>query len=173
MIQEYNTYRILQLFFDQPTKHFQLREIGRLLNLGMPSVINHVKKLEKQELIKKEKNGVYDSYISSGSALFKTYKRNDILLRIHQSGLIDFLDDALMPDTVVLFGSCSRGEDIETSDIDLFVIASEKDIDLKKFEKKLKRKISLHFEEKISGVPKELLNNIVNGIVVFGYLKVF
>ncbi len=173
MIQEYNTYRILQLFFDQPTKHFQLREIARLINLGMPSVINHVKKLEKEGFVKKEKNGVYDSYISSGGALFKTYKRNDILLRVHQSGLIECLEDALMPDAIVLFGSCSRGEDIETSDIDLFLVAKEKDIELKKFENKLKRKISLHFEQNASKVPKELLNNIINGTVLFGYLKVF
>ena len=173
MIQKYNAYRILQLFFDQPTKHFQLREVGRLLNLGMPSVINHMKRLEKQELVKKEKTGVYDSYISSGSGLFKVYKRNDILLRIHQSGLIEYLEGALMPDVIVLFGSCSRAEDIEASDIDLFLIANEKDIDLKKFEKVLKRKISLHFEQNVSKVPKELLNNIINGIVVFGYFKVF
>ena len=173
MIQKYNTYRILQLFFDQPTKHFQLREISRLINLGMPSVINHVKNLEKQRLVKKERFGVYDSYISSGSDLFKVYKRNDILLRIHQSGLIECLEDALMPDAIVLFGSCSRGEDIETSDIDLFLVAEEKDIDLKKFEKVLKRKISLHFEQYVSKVQKELLNNIINGTVLFGYLKVF
>jgi predicted nucleotidyltransferase len=74
---------------------------------------------------------------------------------------------------LVLFGSCARGEDIETSDLDLLVVAKEKEVDLKKFESALKRKISLHFEENVSQIPKELLNNIINGIVVFGYLTVF
>lgn len=173
MLQEYTTYRILKLFFDQPTRHFQLREISRMLKLGMPSVINHIKKLEKEGFIKKEKRGVYESYISSGSDLFKVYKRNDILLRIYESGLIDFLADEFMPDAIVLFGSCARGEDIETSDVDLLVVAKEKEVELKKFESALKRKISLHFEENVSEIPKELLNNIVNGIVVYGYLTVF
>jgi len=143
-----------------------------MLKLGMPSVSNHVKKLEKLNFIKKEKRGVYESYVSSGNDLFKIYKRNDILLRIHSAGLIDFIVDKFVPDAIVLFGSASRGEDIETSDIDLLVIAKEEEISLRQFEEKLKRKIALHFEPKISDIPKELLNNVINGIVVYGYLKV-
>ena len=173
MLQNYTTYRILQLFFDFPTKHFQLREICRILKLGMPSVRNHVKKLEKQGFIKKEKKGVYESYVSTKNDAFKIYKRNDILIRIHESGLVDFLADTFVPDSITLFGSASRGEDIESSDIDLFLMAKEKKIDLKKFEDKLKRKITLHFESNVSEIPKELLNNIINGIVIYGYLQVF
>jgi hypothetical protein len=57
--------------------------------------------------------------------------------------------------------------------VDLLVVSKEKEVDLKKFESALKRKISLHFEENVSEIPKELLNNIVNGIVLYGYLTVF
>lgn len=49
-LQNYTTC-ILQLFFDYPTKHFQLREICRTLNLGMPSVRNHVKRLESKKFV--------------------------------------------------------------------------------------------------------------------------
>ncbi|MBI2583479.1 MAG: nucleotidyltransferase domain-containing protein [Candidatus Aenigmarchaeota archaeon] len=173
MIQNYITYRIVTLFFDYPARHFQLREISRILKLGLPSVRNHVRQLEKEGLLKKEKRGVYYSYASSGSDVYKIYKRNDLLIRLHASGLVEFIADAFVPDAIILFGSASRGEDIEASDIDLFLVAKEKDVELKNFEKKLHRKISLHFEEKISDIPKELLNNIINGIVVYGYLKVF
>ena len=138
----------------------------------MPSVINHVKKLEKEGFIKKINGGVYESYISNKTEEFKLYKRNDILIRLQKSGLIEFLVDTFIPDTIVLFGSASRGEDIEESDIDLFIVAKEKEIDLKDFGKCLKRNISIHFEEKISDVPKELLNNIANGVVLYGYLRV-
>jgi len=173
MIQKYTTYKILRLFFDFPTKRFQLREICRILKMGMPSVKNHIIRLEAGGFIKKEKKGIYVSYVSSRADIFKLYKRNDILLRLHESRLVDFLAETFVPDAIVLFGSASRGEDIETSDIDLLVVAKEKDIDLKKFEKKLNRKISLHFEDDIPKIPKELLNNVINGIVVSGYLKVF
>ena len=144
-----------------------------MLKLGMPSVINHVKKLEKEGLIEKKKRGVYESYVSGKNDLFRIYRRNDLLLRMHESGLIDFLAEEFMPDAIVLFGSCARGEDIETSDIDLLVVSKEKEVRLKKFESVLKRKISLHFEENVSEIPKELLNNIINGMVLHGYLTVF
>jgi predicted nucleotidyltransferase len=161
------------VFFDYPTRHFQLREICRLVNMGMPSVRSHVRKLERQGFLKKEKRGVYQSYVSTRNELFKVYKRNDMLLRLHDSGLVSYLADKFVPDAVVLFGSASRGEDVEDSDTDLLVVSREKKIELDEFERKMKRKLSLHFEEKASNIPKELLNNIVNGIVVYGYLEVF
>jgi len=143
-----------------------------MLKLGIPSVRNHVKKLEKCGFVKKAKEGIYASYISTRNEKFKIYKRNDILLRIQESGLLYFLQDTFVPDAIVLFGSASRGEDVESSDIDLFLVAKEKEVNLKKFEETLKRKINLHFEERVSDIPKELLNNLINGIVVYGYLKV-
>lgn len=57
--------------------------------------------------------------------------------------------------------------------MDLLVIAREKKVELEGFEHKVRRRISLYFEEKMSKIPKELLNNIVNGIVVYGYLELF
>ena len=139
----------------------------------MPSVRNHVKKLEKEGVVKREKTGVYQSYIASKNELFKVYKRNDILLRLQESGLVSFLADRFVPDAMVLFGSASRGEDVEESDIDLLVMAKEKSVDVRKFQNTLKRRIALHLEQKVSDIPRDFLNNIINGIVVYGYLEVF
>lgn len=171
MLQNYNTYKVLELFFDFPTKHFQLREISRLTGLGLPSVINHIKQLKKEGLIIKEKVHVYTSYRAEKTGKFRLYKKIDMIKRLNESGLIKFLEEKFSPDAIVLFGSASKGEDIENSDIDLFILAKEEEISLKAFEKKLKRMINLFFEEKISDVPKELMNNIINGIVLSGYLK--
>jgi predicted nucleotidyltransferase len=173
MFKDYTTYRVLQLFFDFPSKRFHLREICRMAGLGMPSVRLHIKKLEKMGFIKKEKSGIYQTYISTKNELFKLYKKIDLLVRLYESGLVNFLIENFLPNAIVLFGSASRGEDVETGNIDLLVVASEKDADLKIFEKRLNRKIALHFKPKISEIPKELLNNIINGILVYGYFKVF
>ena len=172
MLQKYTTYRVLELFFDQPTKGFQLREISRLLKLGMPSVKLHITRLEKAEFIKKEKTGVYACYKASRNEKFKLYKRNDMLLRLHESGLIENLASEFLPNAIIFFGSASRGEDIERSDIDLMILAKEKDIKLETYEKHLKRKIQLFFELDTKKIPKEFMNNIINGIVIYGYLKV-
>ena len=173
MLQNYNTYRILQLFFDQPTKLFQLREMSRLAKIGLPSVINHVKKLEKQGFVKKEKKSVYESYVANKeSDKYKLYKKMDIVLRLNESGLVEYITNSTTPNAIVLFGSASRGEDIETSDVDIFVQAKEENLELKKFERVVKRKINVYFEPDVRNLSKELSNNIVNGIKLHGYLKV-
>ena len=172
MLQKYNTYRILRLFFDSPKKSFQLREISRILKLGLPSVKNHLEELEKEGFVEKKKGNIYDNYVAIREEKFKTYKKTDIIIRLFESGLIDYIDEEVSPDVIILFGSASRGEDIEQSDIDIFVLAKEKEINLDKFEKILKRKINVLFEHRIKNIPEELLNNISNGIVLRGYLKI-
>ena len=53
MIQNYNNYRILKIFLDDPLHGFGLREISRILKLGLPSVSNYIKQLEKEEALLK------------------------------------------------------------------------------------------------------------------------
>ena len=60
---------------------------------------------------------------------------------------------------------------MEGSDIDLFVECRKEEINLKRFEKKLGRKIELHFNENFLSYPKELKNNIINGMVLSGFLE--
>ena len=90
---------------------------------------------------------------------------------ILESDVITYIEEKLMPKSIVLFGSYARGEDIENSDIDLFVECKKEELDLEKFEKKLSRGIELHFNDKFTLYPKELKNNIINGIVLSGFLE--
>lgn len=174
MIQKYTRYRILQEFFDFPLKDFYMREISRRTKITNPSVINHLASLVKEGLIIKEKKGIYPTYRADrDDELFKLYKRSDIILKIKQSGLCDYIYDSCHPDVIILFGSSSNGEDVEGSDVDLFVQAPEKKLNLSEYEKKLNRRVSLFFEENFSRLSKELKNNIINGIILKGYLKVF
>lgn len=172
MLQKYNTYKILELFFDFPTRNFQLREISRLVNLGLPSVSNHIKILEKEGFVKREKGGVYPYCKANKTEKFRLYKKTNLLLRLSECGLLDFLKEKLIPDAIVLFGSAAQGNDAEESDIDLFILAKKKDLNLKPFEEKLRREINIFFEEKLDKLPKELMNNIINGMVLSGYLRV-
>lgn len=65
------------------------------------------------------------------------------------------------------------GEDLKESDIDLFLLCKEKKLDLSKYEKQLKRKVNLFFKDNFGDLSKELKNNILNGVILKGYLKVF
>ena len=174
MIEKYSRYRILQEFFDFPRKNFQIRELSRNTKLAQISVINHLKALNKEKLIIKENKGIYPAYLANReNEFFKIYKKADLILRLHKIGLVDDLYDSCLPSTIVLFGSASKGEDIEESDIDLFVQSSSRKFNLEKYEKLLNRKISLFFEKNFSKLSNELKNNILNGEIVKGYLKVF
>ena len=93
------------------------------------------------------------------------------LLKIYESGIINYLYDYYSPSAIILFGSYSRGEDISTSDIDIGIITPKKNQpELKNFEKKLKRKVNLSLFVK-KEVSEEFFTNIINGIVLKGVLK--
>ena len=70
-----------------------------------------------------------------------------------------------------MFGSYRRGEDVESSDIDIFVECADEPVNVAQFEKKLGRKIELHFKEDFTAYSKELKNNLINGIVLSGFLE--
>jgi len=174
MIQNYSRYKLLQEFFDFPKKDFQVRELSRRIKLAQISVTNHLNLLLKETLIIKEKTHTYPSFRANiDSELFKLLKKQNLLFRMQTSGLLDMLEKEFKPNCIILFGSASRGEDTENSDIDLFVQSNESGIKLEKYEKILNRKINLLFEPNIKNLNKELLNNIINGEKMYGYLKVF
>jgi predicted nucleotidyltransferase len=169
----HNKLKILELFFEEPTRNFQIREIARLTKIAHTSVKNYLEKLRKEALIRKVKTNIYNSYIANQeNRIFKIYKQQHLTLKLYKSELIDYLEDNLQPKCIILFGSGRKGEYIKTSDIDLYVQVSEKPLNLMKFEKILKHKINLFFEEDINELSNELFNNVVNGIVLSGYLKI-
>ena len=174
MIQKYSRYKILKEFLEFPLKDFSMRELSRMTKIAQPSVMNHLKALIKEDLIIREKKGIYPTYRANrDNDMFKFYKKFNLILDIQESGLLEFINDSCYPDTIILFGSGSIGEDTENSDIDLFIQSKEKDLNLSKYKKILHSEINLFFEENFSRLSNELKNNILNGIVLDGYLKVF
>src|SRR3989304_1376931 len=174
MLQKNNRYKLLKIFLFNPTEEFRLRELSRLSKISPPSVMAYLKEFEREELIKSfKKRGVpfYKSEIDSEK--FREYKKIGILFELNDSGLTNFLWDELSPKAIILYGSFAKGESLEESDIDLFVIGKERKIKLEEFEKKLGRKIHLMFDDNPKNIPNELKNNLVNGIVLKGYLKLF
>ncbi len=173
MIQKYSRYKVLQQFFDFPRKAFLIRKLSRNTKLSVPSVRLHVKALLAEGLIMKDENGLYPSFRAvRDNPLFKLLKLQNAVLKLYTTGVLGVVEKAAYPSCIVLFGSASRGEDTEESDIDLFIQAKRIKLDLSKFEKALNRKINLLFEPDMKTISPELLNNLANGIVVYGYLKV-
>jgi predicted nucleotidyltransferase len=177
MLKKDNITKVLEVFFDDPLPEgigFQLREISRGIKLAPKSVKRYLKQLEREDLILKKKHRVHSYpvyYANRDNDYFKFLKRQNILLRIKESGLLGYLGEKCMPDSIILFGSVSKGEDVKGSDVDLFLQCKEKKVDLMKYEKQLKRKVNIFFEQNFDELSDELKHNIINGIKLKGYLK--
>jgi predicted nucleotidyltransferase len=175
MLQKSNIERILSLFFKEPEKEFDLKEISNKINLAHTSVKKNLNILIKEKLIirknkiKGKRNfPIYRANINENFVLIKKrFNEGEII----HSGLVNYLVKKTFPNLIMLFGSYSKGEDNEESDIDLFVESSFKEINLKIYETKLKRKINLLFKEDINKLKKEILNNIINGKILYGAIK--
>lgn len=179
MLKKDNRYIVLRIFFENPIPKgdgFQLREISRKTNLAPKSVKAYLEEFEKEGLIIKKKHRIHDYpvyYANRDYEYFKFLKILDTSKIIIESGLLNYLKDECMPDAIILFGSAALGEDLIDSDIDIFMLCKEKKLDLKKYESKLSRKISIFFSETFGKLSDELKNNIINGIKLYGYLKIF
>jgi len=179
MLQKDNRYKILQVFFEDPLPEgigFHLREISRKAGIAPPSVKRYLQELEKEKLVVRKRHRVHGYpvyYANRDSDYFRLLKKQDTVRSIKETGLLDFLAKSCMPDAVVLFGSASRGEDLKKSDIDLFLLCKEKRIDLAAYEMVLGRKLHVFFAERFNKLSNELKNNIINGTIIYGYLKVF
>ncbi|MEK6807533.1 MAG: nucleotidyltransferase domain-containing protein [Nanoarchaeota archaeon] len=179
MLEHYNAWKVLRVFFDNPNPSgagFQLREISRKIHLAPVSVKRYLKDFIKDGLILKSRHRIhkYPVYWANRvSENFRNLKKINTILLIRDSGLLTYINDACMPDVVILFGSAARGEDLLESDLDLYVQCKEKQLNLNKYKTKLNRRINLFFSESFDKMSGELKNNILNGTILGGYLKVF
>lgn len=174
MLEKYNRYQILKVFMDSPNEKFGLRETARLSKVSPPSVMAYLKEFEAENLIKKEIKRKIPFYSANrDNPNFILYKKISILFELNKTGAIDYMWEKTAPEAIVLYGSFAKGESIEDSDIDLFILGKEKRINLTEFEKKLGKKIHVLYENSLGNVSKELRNNILNGIILKGYIKVF
>jgi|TARA_B100001971_G_C18235728_1_gene567046 predicted nucleotidyltransferase/predicted transcriptional regulator len=172
---------ILKCFFEEPEREFHLRELARSANLAPSTISEHLSELVKIGIITSKTDKGFKLFRSNAEiALYKDTKLSYNMYQIRNSGLIDYLiDEFNYPKTIILFGSFRKSENIPGSDIDIFIeSAIKKQLDMSRFEKKLKHSIQLFQRskkdiEKMKSKNKELLNNIINGIVLEGFFEVF
>lgn len=175
----HNTDTILANLAQKSPQH--IRELARNTDLNPNTILNITAQLEAEGILTRSKDDdtkrVYVSY--SQKLLAKNRRRMYTVERILQSGLVDALTDHFAYPTVFLFGSMAKGENHAQSDIDLFIISDEKKaFDTAKFEKRLGQEIQLfvHTPKEFRALrksSKELVNNVLNGIKLTGYIEVF
>jgi predicted nucleotidyltransferase len=176
MLQKCSLWITGTVFFDDPNQLFELMAISKMISLAHTSVKKHLNTLIDLHIVQKKEvsfgNKTRFLYTANKrSPLFKHYKMIYNMDRIKTSGLIECLADTFQPNSIVLFGSFSKGEDTKDSDVDLFVESNKENIELSKFEEYIGRKIEIHFKDNFREYQNELKNNIINGITLHGYLE--
>ncbi|MFH1072195.1 MAG: nucleotidyltransferase domain-containing protein [Nanoarchaeota archaeon] len=170
MIKKSTIETVLGLFFEYPTTEFHLRELSRKLRLSMPTIISMTDKLARENLIIKKKGKVITSmFADRENPYFIRKKRVNNLERMYDSGIVEYLTQEYnQPRAIIIFGSYSRGEDIEKSDIDVAVLTDKKiSVDLDKFSHFFGKTINIH-EIDAEKISKEFKANLSNGIVLEG-----
>ena len=151
-------------FVKNPSSEVHIRELARKLKISPPSVLKQSRGLLKLGLLKSKKQG-------KNVVLSANYDVGDFITMKKWTNIFLLIDSNLVKDTqdkvstLILFGSFSRGEDIEKSDIDL-AVDKELDINLDKYEGILNRNIQFHVINKSMG--SNLKENIGQGILLSG-----
>lgn len=175
MLHKCDSTELLSVFFREPSREFHLRALARMMKWGPGRVERNIERYVKDGVIIKEQTNLINRYkANTDSGPFKSLKILHTLDILFEAS--DEIEKQLLyPEAIILFGSASKGEDTEKSDIDLLVIGTEKNLDLAALERKLNRKTNVMFlpPKEVAKAKKEFLNNIINGIVLRGYLKVF
>lgn len=172
MLKELNT---LRYFFEEPNREFSVRELARILKISPATASKQLKEFSKKNILTERSERGFIFFKSNiDSQKYRDLKVFYHIFKIRNSDLIAELNKFYLKPTIILFGSFSTGFDTETSDVDLVIISeNKKEFPLKeRFEKKLKRELQIfnisNFKELKN---KNLINNVLNGIVLQGEIR--
>ncbi len=173
-----STFAVAERIFNYPNKTFHVRMLAEETCLSTTAVVRSIEELAHFRIITVEETPLTKNVKADlGSDAYTFYKTIFNLYRIKQYGLIDRLINLYSPETIVLFGSFAKGEDIEESDIDLLILNAHQSTeiipeDITKYKKRFSRSINLHFLLSLEKSSSEFKNALANGVVLYGYLKV-
>ena len=125
--------KIMALFYTDKSVKLHLREIARKASLHEPSTTRFLHALEKEGILKSEKDGNQKKYsIKNNYKTFAVFQLFDLerlagLPSIRKSAIKYYLE-ALQekPIIALIFGSTSKGTFKEDSDIDILLITNSK-----------------------------------------------
>ncbi len=166
-------FNIIEQFFYSGLNRVQTSKIIQKTGYDFKTVKKYLKSLIKLHLIKEYKDLNIPTYEANyRNKFFLNIKRQKMLNDIFINGLPQYLNKKLGDTACIIFGSCTRGDYYENSDLDIFVQSKRIKLDLNKYEKKLKRKINLFFEEEWKNLNEGMKTSLLNdGIAINGRLK--
>ena len=170
---------MLYWFFSYPTKEISLNDLTKLVNISKSTANKVVKQLAQEEFLTlNQLGGIWRISCNQQHPYNTTRKIAYNLELISESGIIEaILANFSNPRSITIFGSYRKGDDVETSDID-FAVETLDNEEVKIFN--LGKIPQLGYRHNINvnilkftrnKIDLNLFANIVNGIVIYGFLE--
>ena len=166
---------ILNLFFEEPAKHWRFMNIKQKVPMADNKISRWLKHFVELKIINKITPSGKMPYYKSNyqDPEYQNRKRIYALQKLHRSGFLNHLA-TLKAETVILFGSFSRWDWHKDSDIDIFIFGEDSDLEQAKYEKILHRPMQVFTcknQGQLKRFNKDLLINILGGDLIKGDLS--
>jgi predicted nucleotidyltransferase len=174
----YPGFRVLLLFLKEPYREFHLREVAKLTKVSSSTAKRFLDFYTESGFLEKQKKANLTLFKSNIENLsFRHIKIGYFLMNLQP--LVTNLREVYSNASIILYGSCARGEDDPQSDIDFLIISRRKEkVELGVSEKHLKRKITMlvyeprEWEEKAKKDKAFYERILIDGILLQGSLPV-
>jgi len=174
---EYPGFRILAIFLEEPYREFYLREVASHARASASTVKAYLDSFVRDEFLLRSRRANLALFKANiENAAFRHFKIAYLLHCVRP--LIKRLKQDYENSSIILYGSCARGEDDKDSDIDLLIIGRAEKAELTEFERRFSRKITLlafsyqDWEEKSKQDEAFYESVIADGLIIQGNLPV-
>ena len=160
---------ILELFFNEPTKHWHFNTIAKTAKVSERAASFWLNKLLREKIISHVKPGGKMPYFIANHEhpSYDNKKKIYALNRLFESGLLNRLQSLKHAKTVVIFGSFAQGDWHTQSDIDVFVYGDPGQ--LKFGARAMGREVEVHTcknKKEINEIRSGLMKNVIKGYFV-------
>jgi predicted nucleotidyltransferase len=171
--------KIMYLFFSYPTKEVSLNDLTKLTKISKTTANRVVNQLASEGFLKISQIGNLWRITCNQNHIYNTSRKIAYNLElIYESGAIEeILKHFNNPRSIILFGSYRKGDDAETSDLDIAVEMLD-DEATKIFEIGVIPQLGYRQNVKVNilkftrnKIDLNLFANLANGIVLFGFLE--
>ena len=142
---KYAYWKVIKYFAQNPSTEVYVNELAEILNLSTGSCSQILRDLSLFGILKKKDLGKAYYYYLNNNYLTNELKRFIGVYKIYENEIVREITDTYSEDiSIALYGSYSKGDFTEKSDIDILVITQEKPkVDLKELEEKLEVEINV------------------------------
>lgn len=167
--------KIMKAFFNHPSKQWHFDDLLSEIGIARSNLAKWLLRLKDKGLIKRIKpNGKMPYFIANfESPEYKSRKRIFALEKMHDCGLLPYLQARKESQLLILFGSFSRSDWNHESDIDIFALGDFDETELSRYSNAIGREIELHKFDNINSLKKinsGLMKNVFDGYVIKGHI---